>query len=92
MSKSVLLSYIIIADVTRIKGEIKIEKKTHKNTILSGANSQATELSSATGRKLQGEEVRPVRCILWWKGRKVSGVRRGKWDGFCTLPGVGADT
>ncbi len=49
MSKSVLLSYIIIADVTRIKSKNR-RKKTHKNTILSGANSQATELSSATGR------------------------------------------
>jgi len=51
MSKSVLLSYIIIADVTRIKREVKKKKKkkTHKNTNLSGANSQATELSSATG-------------------------------------------
>ncbi len=49
MSKSVLLLYIIIADVTRVKREVKIEKKTHKNTILSRANSQATELSSATG-------------------------------------------
>ncbi len=28
-----------------------MEKKPHKNTILSGANSQATELSSATGRR-----------------------------------------
>ncbi len=30
MSKSVLLSYIIIADVTRVKREVKIEKKTQK--------------------------------------------------------------
>ncbi len=51
MSKSVLLSYIFIADVTRVKREVKIEKKPHKNTILSGANSQATEISSATGKK-----------------------------------------
>ncbi len=60
MSKSVLLSYIIIADVTRIKREIKIEKKTHKNTILSGANSQATELSSATGRVAEVTRKLPV--------------------------------
>ncbi len=55
MSKSVLLSYIIIADDTRIKKRSKKIKnrlkKTHKSTILSGANSQATELSSATGRR-----------------------------------------
>ncbi len=39
--------------------------------------------------KPQGEEVRPVRCLLWSKGRKVSGVRHGMWDGLCTLPGDG---
>ncbi len=51
MSKSVHLSYIIIADDTRIKREVKKVKKKHiKSTILSGANSQATELSSATRR------------------------------------------
>ncbi len=51
MSKSVLLSYIIIADDTRIrreKSKNRLKKKHIKSTILSGANSQATELSSAT--------------------------------------------
>ncbi len=64
MSKSVLLSYIIIADDTRIKKrskEIKNRlKRTHKSTILSGANSQATELSSATGRRVA--QSIPVDC------------------------------
>ncbi len=41
---------------------------------------------------LLGEEVHPVRCVLWWKWSRVSGVRHGKWDGFCTLMGVVAGT